>query len=543
MNKAPLISTLSTLALLACETSSPERPDGVAEAEAARAAAERVEARDAALGRARGGLHAALDAITPAPILRPPLDASGPAITHGVAAGEVRQGDAVLWARASAPSTLRFVARPRDGLTHVTAAFPTDAARDFTGSVKLEGLTPGTEYVYEVWAQTDAARGPSARGSFSTAPAPDQPRALGFVWSGDLGGQNVCRGVEDGYPILAEFPQELDFFIALGDMIYSDNTCREKGRYGRAQLPGLQSKAKALEEFWFAWRYNRADGAHQRLLARAPYYPIWDDHEIVNDYGPRHNRRDKKPHATNQELFPVGFTSWLHYNAYLPAQPDPRRLYRSWRWGKHAEFFALDTRQYRDENTRADSKSDPKTMLGAEQRAWFVDALKNSDATWKFVVSSVPMVTPTGTYPETNGRDGWSNHGFRTGFERELVSIMRELAAADVRNQIWLTTDVHFAAIHRLDPFPEDHPDYQVHELIAGPLSAYLFPNKTTDPTLKPTQLWFHGPRNGRDVKDWDAAKHWMNFGAVDIADDGALTVRYVDGHGEVIHTMALAPR
>ena len=153
------------------------------------------------------------------------------------------------------------------------------------------------------------------------------------------------------------------------------------------------------------------------------------------------------------------------------------------------------------------------------------------------------MSTPTGTYPETNGRDGWANHGFSSGFERELVAIMNELADADVRNQVWLTTDVHFAAVYRYDPFPKAHPDYRVHELIAGPLSAYLFPNRTFDPTLEPTQMWFHGPTNGRDVATWDAAKHWMNFGHVTIAEDGALRVRYVDAHGAELHTMELAPR
>ena len=486
MRKVSLLLVLSATALLACETPSGERPDAASEAARVEreAAAARAKARDGAVERAREDLEAALAGVTPAAIARAPLSESAPTLTHGVASGEVGHDRVVLWARASDASTLRFVARPEDSLDYATAELATTQERDLTGSARLEGLTPGTPYVYEVWAEKGGARGPSVSGRFETAPTPEQAASLSFVWSGDLGGQNVCRGVEDGYPILEVFPERLDFFVALGDMIYADNTCREKGRYARPQLPGLQSKASTLEDYWFAWRYNRGDAGHQRLLARAPYFPIWDDHEVVNDYGPRHNRQDKKPHRTNQELFPVGFASFLHYNAYLPAQPDPKRLYRSWRWGKHAEFFALDTRQYRDENTRTDSKKDPKTLLGAQQRAWFVDALKNSDATWKFVVSSVPMVTPTGTYPETNGRDGWANLGFRTGFERELVSIMRELAAADVRNQVWLTTDVHFAAIHRLDPFPKEHPDYQVHELIAGPLSAYLFPVSYTHLTL-----------------------------------------------------------
>ena len=45
-----------------------------------------------------------------------------------------------------------------------------------------------------------------------------------FAWSGDLGGQGRCRRGVAGYPIFDVMrAQQLDFFLFLGDTMYSDN--------------------------------------------------------------------------------------------------------------------------------------------------------------------------------------------------------------------------------------------------------------------------------------------------------------------------------
>src|SRR5215207_6657570 len=56
----------------------------------------------------------------------------------------------------------------------------------------------------------------------------------------------------------------------------------------------------------------------------------------------------------------------------------------------------------------------PKTMLGREQLTWLKESLAASDATWKVIVSSVPMSIPTG-FPVSGGRDGWANHNEPSG--------------------------------------------------------------------------------------------------------------------------------
>jgi alkaline phosphatase D len=115
---------------------------------------------------------------------------------------------------------------------------------------------------------------------------------------------------------------------------------------------------------------------------------------------------------------PNGLAAFLDYNPISQPVLTPKRLYRNIPWGQHLELFLLDTRQYRDANVLADDPTFPKTMLGREQLVWLKARLKASTATWKLIVSSVPMSIPTG-FPPENGRDGWANADQDTGFEAE----------------------------------------------------------------------------------------------------------------------------
>ena len=87
-------------------------------------------------------------------------------------------------------------------------------------------------------------------------------------------------------------------------------------------------------------------------------------------------------------------------------------------------------------------------MLGHEQLEWLKDGLARSDATWKVIVSSVPMSIPTG-FPATGGRDGWANFDQATGFEDELLDILGFMAENGIDEPVWITTDVHFAEAFR----------------------------------------------------------------------------------------------
>ena len=357
-----------------------------------------------------------------------------------------------------------------------------------------------------------------------------------LAFGGDVAGQNVCRDAGEGFPIMNTIRAwEPDVFVGLGDMIYADNACEAVGRYGNAQVPGGFGPAADLPSFWEHWRYNRADPALQQLLASSAYVGVWDDHEVVNDFGPLTDAPTTPPY-TGAHLLPLGRQAFVDYTPVT----SEGRLYRSLRWGRHLELFVLDTRSYRDANSATDDGPAPKTMLGREQLAWLKTGLASSKATWKIIVSSVPMSIPTG-FPPTNGRDGWANFDQATGFERELLDILRFMQARGIDRPVWITTDVHFAESFRYRPFADD-PDFVVHELATGPINAGFFPTRSFDETLHPEVLAFVGPANATDVVTWDDAKRWFNFGTLEIAPNGDLSVGIVNTHGLRQFSLTLAP-
>jgi alkaline phosphatase D len=454
-------------------------------------------------------------------------------LTHGVASGDVTATSAVVWGRCDGPAALRVRLRAADGAERSAEALGA-ADHDFTAKVRFDALAPDTAYHYEAACARDGApqTGPAVSGEVRTAPASDTARAVRFAWSGDVGGQNVCRDKGEGYTVFDRVgEQHPEFFLGLGDMVYADDPCRPVGRYRNAQVPGPPASLD-LAGFWSHWRYNWEDPHLRRLLASTPYYGVWDDHEIANDAGPMD---DESPRAPGRHLLPLALHAYVDYQPMTVG--DDHRLYRSIRWGKHVELFLLDTRQYRDSRNAIDDPAHPKTMLGAAQRQWFLDAVERSDATWKIVVSSVPLSIPTGSYK--GARDGWANGDDRTGFENEALAILRSLHEHKVRNQLWITTDVHFTTGFRYTPFADD-PGFVVYEITTGPLNAGVLPRYDLDATLHPERLFLFGPPDPLKVASYDEAKHWFNFGVVDVAADGALVVTIVTAKGEKVQKLGL---
>jgi alkaline phosphatase D len=467
-----------------------------------------------------------------------PASHDSPVVTHGVVIGDVTPRSAVLWARADREGSL--IVHVSGGRRDRPERLHVRAADDYTGQLRLEGLRPDTTYRYQL--RSRSKHRSATRGSFHTAPEEDDAARVRLAFGGDVAGQNVCRDAREGFPIMNTIRSfRPDVFVGLGDMIYADNACDPVGRYGNAQVPGGFGPATDLAGFWAHWRYNRADAASQRLLASTSYVGVWDDHEVVNDFGPLSDTRSTPPYTPGVHLLPIGLEAFLDYTPMAVAPNTPNRLYRSLRWGRHLELFVLDTRQYRDANAAADSPDRPKTMLGREQLTWLKESLASSDATWKVIVSSVPMSIPTG-FPPTNGRDGWANFDQTTGFEQELLDILGFMERSETGNTIWITTDVHFAEAFRYRPFASN-PAFVVYELATGPLNAGIFPLPAFDPTLNPEVLAFFGPATPEAVTSWQEAKRWLNFGTLELDRDGRLTAEIVNTAGETQFSVTLTPR
>lgn len=412
-----------------------------------------------------------------------------------VTVGEVTDRSAVLWARVpgAGPVGVEIRAAAGDAGRRRFAA-EARPETDFTARVGLDGLAAATRHLYEV-----TGGGERVQGEFVTAPGPGAVRPVTLLWSGDLGGGERCRVPGSGYRIFRTMAtRRPDFFLFVGDTIYADQRCPVP-----ENLPGADFRAADVRGYRAKHRYNREDAALQAFFRTTSVYAIWDDHEVRNDFA-----------GPIEPLMPIGRRAFLEYWPITPPPEEPGRLYRRFRWGRLLELLILDTRQYRSSNMMRDGPD--KTMLGRAQREWLAKALAESDAVWKAVVSSVPLSIPTGRF----ARDSWANgstsldpQGSPTGFEHELLGIVRDLAARRVRNLVWLVADVHRAEALRLEPLP----GFVFHELVAGPLSASTGHPGLLDETLRPTRLWGDGG--------------FLSFGELHVT-EGGLDVRFFDADG-----------
>lgn len=199
-----------------------------------------------------------------------PAGREGSGIRHGVVVGDVTPSSAVLWARGTQAGTLRvqLSGGPRDPIDPVRV----NADHDWTGQVRLDGLALSTAYSYRVQFNPG---GHTARGSFTTPPGESEAASVRLAFGGDLKGQNVCRDANEGFPILDTIRAwHPDVFVGLGDMIYADNACAQRGLYRNVQRAGGFGPATDLASYWAHWRYNRADAASRRLLASTSYIGV-----------------------------------------------------------------------------------------------------------------------------------------------------------------------------------------------------------------------------------------------------------------------------
>jgi alkaline phosphatase D len=487
-------------------------------------------------------------------------------ITHGIASGDVTDNSAIIWSRVNnQPAQMNVEYDTNANFTNpLRKIAQANSTTDFTAQTKLDGLKPDTRYYYRVWfmaadidnninssnnelSSTSNTTEQVEVGTFWTAPSSNMTTnsiAISFIWSADLGGQSYCRSADEGGYSIFKSMQSLnpDFFIANGDMIYADGTCPGQGpiffnntsnqNITWTNIPGnFRSIADPLVDwsnitevrsiFMEHWKYNRNDTYFKEFLRNVSMYSQWDDHEIINDFGakwPYWNlftvNRQGYPNIVNE-----GRNAFFYYspldinnsNSNATATDHDKHIYRSFNWGKHLDLFLIDGRSYRSHNHLADTSDSNKTMLGDEQLQWLKRELSNSNATWKVISSDVPISIPTGSNTSILGRDGWANgnetdnYSYYTGFERELTDLLKLIDEQNMKNIVFITTDVHFPAFIKYNfDLNNDGNTTEVYELISGPLSAFRtmsladasrlgLPFPKSDGTFNPSVLYEEG--------------------------------------------------
>lgn len=250
---------------------------------------------------------------------------------------------------------------------------------DFIGEWKLTGLKPGTTYYYasEI---PGAPKESVVSGKFETAPASDATTRLRFCVMTCQGYPD--RGHVDGHEIypsmLALRPQ---FTCLTGDMVYydSDQPRAIDVRLARYHWERMFSLPRLIE-------FYRNVGCYWQK----------DDHDTLNNDCWPGKRMGEFTFAEGQKIF-----------RQQAPMDDAGLSYRTVRWGRDLQVWFTEGRDFRSPNTMPDGPD--KTIWGAEQKAWFKRTVKESNATWKVLVSPTPLVGPD---RETGKSDNHSNKSF-----------------------------------------------------------------------------------------------------------------------------------
>ena len=346
---------------------------------------------------------------------------------------EVDDGGALVWIYAPESRWGRVRVERADG-SAVADVGPVALERSLVGrvgAIEVAGLAPDTGYQYTIELESGSV---TDRYRFRTAPAPDAAADVHFVWSADID----LRAEYDSPIFTTMSASGADFFVSLGDWPYADSP----------------PAAQAADEYRVKHLAVRAAATVQVMLRALPVYAIYDDHEALNDWHGGHR-------VTEAERIADAIAVWDEwFPLRIIRQGQPHR-WRSWRRGRHAELFMLDTRCCRSDNRDPDGPD--KTMLGAEQKQWLIEALSASEATFKIVFTSVALIG--------NSDDDW------LGFRYERDQILDELSARGVSGLVALTGDGHLFSSKVL-------PERGLREFMAGPLARGLAPLDPIDPAI-----------------------------------------------------------
>jgi alkaline phosphatase D len=240
-----------------------------------------------------------------------------------------------------------------------------------------------------------------------------------------------------------------------------------------------------LDEYRERYAQYKSDPDLQAAHAAHPWIVTWDDHEVTDDYTGDVGPIDPDPTRFLKQRAAAYQAYWEHMplpNALRPDGPS-MRLYDRYRFGTLAELVTLDDRQYRSHHAcratlnprgkpleNCAERLDPtRTMLGAEQEAWFADGLRRASARWNVIGQQTLMAELDRGPGERHvyWADGWD--GYPVARQRLLDAV----AASPVKDTLVLGGDVHafFAADLKRD-FAEPKAPAVATEFVGGSITS-----------------------------------------------------------------------
>ncbi len=270
------------------------------------------------------------------------------AVTHGPILGRPGANQIAVWVRTAHAGT--FTVRyglAADQLTQVSAPGTTSLERDYTGSVMLTGLTPGTKYFYQVVPAGGGALPARPDGWFLTLPdaatyvnSQHNPKGL-FNLRFEFGtGNNQNPGGEGPWPpafrtMLERLHGKVYFAILNGDFTYEekrDYTVPEwrtqVGLAPGAAVPKAVDLAPSIVGVWENYKlYLKRGDALAAWHRNVPGFFTFDDHEIIDNV----EGTGTVGHRDRKAVFrDIGTQAWYDYLGWAnPVAPGQIRFGRA----------------------------------------------------------------------------------------------------------------------------------------------------------------------------------------------------------------------
>ncbi|NGY06423.1 alkaline phosphatase D family protein [Solimonas terrae] len=392
---------------------------------------------------------------------------------HGVASGDPLKDRVIIWTRITettpsantipvhwSVSTTPDFARVLKSGTQMT-----NAARDWTVKVDVTGLAPATSYYYRF-----AAFGRSSIVG-RTRTAPDT--AVDSIRFAVLSCSSYWSSYWSGLSHIAD-RNDLDLVVHCGDYIYDfvdeDETVRARKDRKDTALPDYRDwlDIGELRRRYALWR---SDANNLRAHQQHPWFIVWDNHDLDEDYGnelptPLDGQKSTTTLAQTTQVFwewtpsrPVradgsGDFVLVDDGSY-PEPEDSQLVWRRLPYGPLLDVFGVDTQiglPGHGLTMDASHLAAGNSLMGRRQFEWLTTAMQGSaqaGVTWRFV-NNQTWLAPCDTPDVIDGLPSLPKLGISrwSDYPEERAALMQYLrgdndASFRVRNNIVVSGDVH----------------------------------------------------------------------------------------------------
>lgn len=375
----------------------------------------------------------------------------------GVASGDPSPDGFVIWTRLApepfeigygmpmAPVAVDWEVSDAANMRNIVAKGTSVAPPELGHSVHVEvaGLQPNRDYWYRFTVGKERSLVGRARTTPALGASLDQVR---FAVSG-------CQHYESGYYTAYRRMAEdnPDFVFCYGDYIYEGRGNRVSNGGGGPTENVRQhfgSEIYSLDDYRRRYAQYKMDADLQAAHAAAPWFTVWDDHEIDNNWV-----GDLDQDRTDPKIFNLrrqAAVQAYYENMPLRASSFPvgtsLQIYRRAAYGQLLNLNLLDTRQFRSDQPCNDKQSwcdaitaSKAEVVGTAQEKWLMEGLTGGGATWNVIAQQVMMMDldrDPGPGVIVNP-DSWA--GYRVPRGR----LLGKIHDAKVGNVVVLTGDEH----------------------------------------------------------------------------------------------------